>query len=290
MDLIPSNIKQSIFEAVLNRRIDHEKYALKPKHRIFSAHPTVNDDLANRIVSGTVKIKCNVKRFNKHGVEFEDGTHEEIDCVILGTGYTFSFPMVDPKVVSVDRNQVSLYKNVFPPDLKHPTIAIIGLAQPWGAINPISEIQCRWASRVFKGVTNLPPKQKMWDYINKYKDDMKQRYVSSQRHTIQVDFIPYMDELAVEFGVRPNFYKLFLQDPMLALRCFCGPCYSYQYRLMGPGKWDGAKEAIETAGDRMQAAFDTRKVPVEKKESFLGFWLKMLVLIVVLLAVVWALT
>ena len=247
----------------VNHRVDHAKYALKPKHSLFQAHPTVNDDLPNRIANGTIRVKCNVERFTEKGVVFEDGTsEEEIDCVILGTGYALSFPMVDPKVVSVDdKNQVSLYKNVFPPNLKHPTLAIIGLAQPWGAINPISEMQCRWATRVFNGSAKLPEVGKMQDHIRATKDAMRQRYVASQRHTIQVDMVPYMDELASEIGVKPDFGKLILQDPILACKCFFGPCFPYQYRIMGPGKWDGAKEAIDTAHDRIQAAFDTRKVP-----------------------------
>ncbi|XP_072013611.1 flavin-containing monooxygenase 5-like isoform X2 [Amphiura filiformis] len=285
-DLVPYGLRQAEFERRLNQQVDLEKYALKPKHHIFAAHPTVNDELPNRIANGTVKVKCNVKCFTKTGVEFEDGTTEEIDCVVLATGYTFSFPMVDPNVVHVDKNQVSLYKNVFPANQKHPTLAIIGLAQPWGAINPISEIQCRWATRVFKGTTLLPSKDKMLDYINTNKEDMKKRYVSSQRHTIQVDFITYMDEIASEFGVKPEFKKVFAQDPVLAFRCFFGPCYPYQYRLIGPGKWDGAKQAIETAWGRMLAAFDTRKVPVQETSS-LGFWLKILVVIVVILGVWW---
>ena len=289
-DMLPSDLMESEAERRLNKKVDLDTYALKPKHRLFSAHPTVNDDLPNRIASGTIKVKCNVKHFTKTGVEFVDGTTEEIDCVILGTGYTFSFPMVDPEVVSVENNQVSLYKNVFPPDLKHPTLAIIGLAQPWGAINPISEIQCRWATRVFKGTAKLPSKDKMVAYINKYREDMKKRYVTSHRHTIQVDFIEYMDEIAVEFGVRPEFKKLFVHDPLLALRCFFGPCYPYQYRLIGPGKWDGAKKAIETSWERTMGGFATRKVPsVEASPFTLGFWLKILVVIVVVLGMWWAL-
>ena len=57
-------------------------YILLKKLGLFAGHPTVNDDLPNPIANGQVKIKCNVKCFTKHGVEFEDGTHEEIDCVI----------------------------------------------------------------------------------------------------------------------------------------------------------------------------------------------------------------
>jgi hypothetical protein len=48
-------------------------------------------------------------------------------------------------------SQVPLYKYVFPPDLPHPTLAVIGLVQPLGSLMPISEMQCRWVSRVLTG-------------------------------------------------------------------------------------------------------------------------------------------
>lgn len=74
-------------------------------------------------------------------------------CVlkVFATGYKFSFPFLASNVVPVTDNQTSLYKYVFPPDLERPTLAIIGLVQPLGAIMPISEMQARWATRVFKG-------------------------------------------------------------------------------------------------------------------------------------------
>ena len=48
-------------------------------------------------------------------------------------------------------NKATLYKYMFPPGLERPTLAVIGLVQPLGAIMPISEMQARWATRVFKG-------------------------------------------------------------------------------------------------------------------------------------------
>ena len=52
--------------------------------------------------------------------------------------------------IQVKDNAVNLYKYAFPPDLQQPTLAVIGCVQPWGAINPIAELQCRWACQVFK--------------------------------------------------------------------------------------------------------------------------------------------
>ena len=69
---------------------------------------------------------------------------------MLATGYKFGFPFVSKSVVDVKENRLPFYKYMFPPDLKHPTLAMIGCVQPLGAIMPISELQCRLATRVFK--------------------------------------------------------------------------------------------------------------------------------------------
>uniref|UniRef100_A0A8C4V086 Flavin-containing monooxygenase n=1 Tax=Falco tinnunculus TaxID=100819 RepID=A0A8C4V086_FALTI len=248
--LLSPSIVCHLAENQLNARFDHSHYGLKPKHRIFNQHPTINDDLPNRIISGRVQVKPNVQEFTETSAIFEDGTREDIDAVVFATGYSFSFPFLEG-CVKVVENQIPLYKFMFPPDLEKPTLAFIGLIQPLGAIMPISELQCRWATRVFKGLQDLPPSADMLADITQTKEKMAKRYVKSQRHTIQVDYIPYMDELACQVGVKPNLLALFLTDPKLALEVAFGPCTPYQYRLRGPGEWEGARAAILTQRQRM---------------------------------------
>lgn len=96
-------------------------------------------------------MKPNICEFTETAVVFEDGSKEDdIDFVVFATGYSFSFPFLGNSVRVIE-NQTALYKFVFPPHLEQPTLAIIGLVQPLGAIMPISELQARWAVRVFKG-------------------------------------------------------------------------------------------------------------------------------------------
>ncbi|XP_067391208.1 flavin-containing monooxygenase 5-like [Emydura macquarii macquarii] len=244
----------------LNARFNHAHYGLKPQHRIMSQHPTVNDELPNRIISGKVLVKPNIREFTETGAIFEDGTREEdIDAVFFATGYSFSFPFLGD-VVKVVENQVSLYKFVFPPHLEKPTLAFIGLVQPLGAIMPIAELQSRWAAQVFKGLIKLPPESDMMADITQKKEKMAKRYVKSPRHTIQVDYIEYMDELACLSGVKPSLLSLFLTDPKLAVEVFFGPCTPYHYRLSGPGKWEGARKAILTQRERIIKPLKTRAV------------------------------
>ncbi|RMC08306.1 hypothetical protein DUI87_14547 [Hirundo rustica rustica] len=230
-NLLPLNIINFFLERQLNARFDHTLYGVKPKHRVLDQHPTVNDDLPNRIISGRVRVKPNICEFTETSAIFEDGTREDVDAVVFATGYSFSFPFLEGfKVVE---NQIPLYKFMFPPDLEKPTLAFIGLIQPLGAIMPISELQCRWATYIFKGLQGLPPPADMLAEITQTKQRMAERYVKSQRHTIQVDYIPYMDELASQLGVKPSLLTLFLTDPKLAVEVALGPCTPYQYRLRG---------------------------------------------------------
>ncbi|XP_069718522.1 flavin-containing monooxygenase 5-like isoform X2 [Phaenicophaeus curvirostris] len=258
-DLLSLSMTNNYMEKRLTARFDHSHYGLKPKHRVFDQHPTINDDLPNRIISGRVLVKPNIQKFTETSAIFDDGTREDIDVVVFATGYSFSFPFL-AGYVKVVENQIPLYKFMFPPHMEKPTLAFIGLIQPLGAIMPISELQCRWATRVFKGLNKLPPRQDMEADIKQKKEAMAKRYVKSQRHTIQVDFIPYMDELASQIGVKPNLLRLLLTDPRLALEVFFGPCTPYQYRLQGPGKWAGAREAILSQRQRIIKPLQTRHV------------------------------
>ncbi|XP_077963912.1 flavin-containing monooxygenase 5 isoform X1 [Gasterosteus aculeatus] len=258
-NLVPSSLISSLVEKQVNQRFDHALYNLKPKHRLFSQHPTVNDELPNRILSGTVQVKPDVRRFLGSRVEFDDGSvAEDVDLVVFATGYRFSFPFLASHVVSVSENKAALYKYVFPPELERPTLAVVGLVQPLGAVMPIAEMQARWATRVFKGCIKLPSLASMLQDVRCKQEAMARRYVTSQRHTIQVDYVPYMDELAELVGARPSPLRLLLTDPRLGLNLMLGPCTPYQYRLRGPGKWPGARQAILTQWERVARPMQTR--------------------------------
>ncbi|XP_061744140.1 flavin-containing monooxygenase 5-like [Nerophis ophidion] len=263
---LPFNLMCGLAEKWLNQKFDHNLYNLRPNHRLFSQHPTVNDDLPNRILSGTVQVKPNIRGFHGSSVEFVDGSVvEDVDLVVFATGYSFSFPFLASDVIPVSGNKAPLYKYVFPPELERPTLAVIGLVQPLGAIMPISEMQARWATRVFKGCLKLPSVACMQEDI-KYKEvTMAGRYVTSPRHTIQVDYSDYMDEIATMLGVRPNVTRFLLTDPKLGLNLLTGPTTPCQYRLKGPGKWAGARQAILTQWDRVAQPFKTR--PCDRVEA-----------------------
>lgn len=106
-----------------------------------------------------------------------------------------------------------------------------------------------------------------------------------QSDTLETDYILYMDEISSNIGVKPNIPLLFLTDPWLALKVFFGPCSPYQFRLTGPGKWDGARDAILTQWDRTLKITRTRTVPNSQKCFSFSVLLKILVIPFLLAAI-----
>lgn len=124
----------------------------------------------------------------------------------------------------------------------------------------ISEIQSRWFALLNTGQLKLPSVEEMMKDIDKKWEEHEWRYARCPRHTVQVDWINYMDELASIVGVKPNMCKLFFTDPQLWYTLMFGPSVPYQYRLEGPHPWPGARRAILTVQDRIEAPLKTRKL------------------------------
>ncbi|XP_059164231.1 flavin-containing monooxygenase 5-like [Physella acuta] len=259
---LPRSYRNKLLKDKLNQKFCHDLYHLTPVHEPDATHPTVNDELPNRIAAGMVKVKPNIRSFTEKGVTFEDGTHEEeIDLVVFATGYKVEYPFIEKSVLEVRHNKVELYKYMWLPVLPKQTIAFLAVCQPLGAMFPIAELQSRLAARVFKGEVTLPSPANMKKDIAAKERALQARYVHTDRHTIQVDWLPYMDELAELTGCKPNLVKLLFTDPPLFWQVIAGPCVPYQYRLHGPNSWPGARQAIFTVLDRIKKPFETRPLP-----------------------------
>ena len=162
----------------------------EPDHQLLEAHPTVSSDLLPRIGHGDIEIKPNIARFEAGDVVFEDGSREPVDLVVYCTGYKITFPFFAPELISAPDNHIPLYRRVVSPE--HPGLYFIGLLQPLGAVMPLAEAQSEWVADILQGRVQLPRPERMRDVIEREEARMRERYVASKRHTIQVDFHPYM--------------------------------------------------------------------------------------------------
>jgi dimethylaniline monooxygenase (N-oxide forming) len=195
---LPFRLRRALIERIIIAQVGRpEQYGLqKPDHRFGEAHPTVSGRILDRIGHGTVTPKPNIARLHEREIEFTDGTRVEADVVVYCTGYKISFPFFDEGFLSAPENHIELFRRVFHPDIDN--LAFIGLLQPLGAIMPLAETQGQWVADYLKGEYHLPARPALLADIRADQDAMRKRYVSSKRHTIQVDFDDYLYDLAKE--------------------------------------------------------------------------------------------
>jgi len=169
----------------------------KPDHKLLEAHPTVSSEVLSRIGHGDIAVKPNIDRFaGGRTVRFADGSEEEIDLVVYCTGYRISFPFLPAEVFSAPDNRMKLYRRVV--SAERPGLYFIGFIQPLGPIMPIAEAQSEWVADLLEETATLPSPDEMRAEIATYEKRQRKRYVASKRHTVEVDFHPYLRQIRRE--------------------------------------------------------------------------------------------
>jgi cation diffusion facilitator CzcD-associated flavoprotein CzcO len=192
---VPLKIRQKVFAGILRTQIGKvEDYGLpKPDHQIADAHPTISDTILSRITHGAIKVKPNIASLEGDRIRFEDGSEVEADVVVYCTGYKVTFPFFDEDFISAPDNDLPLFRRVFKPGFDN--LFFVGLLQPLGAVMPLAEAQGRWIASYLRGEYALPAPGELEADISREREAMFKRYVSSKRHTMQVDFEDYMASL-----------------------------------------------------------------------------------------------
>ncbi len=199
MTRLPIFVQRFFFNRLLKLSVgEMTDYGLpKPDHKLLEAHPTVSSELLPRLGHGDITAKPNIDRFSGgRQVRFADGSEEEIDLVVYCTGYKIEFPFLDEKVFAARDNRMPLYKRAV--SAENPGLYFIGFVQPLGPIMPVAEAQSEWIADLLKGKAALPPAPEMRQEIVAYDRWLKKRFVASKRHTIEVDFHPYLRDIRKE--------------------------------------------------------------------------------------------
>jgi cation diffusion facilitator CzcD-associated flavoprotein CzcO len=196
---LPMSVRRFFMTRLLKLTIgEMTDYGLpEPDHKLLEAHPTVSSELLPRIGHGDIAVKPNIDRFaGGRSVRFVDASEEEIDLVIYCTGYEIVFPFLDEKVFAARDNRMPLYRRTV--SVENPGLYFIGFVQPLGPIMPIAEAQSEWIADLLTNRTSLPSGAEMRAEISDYEQWMARRFVSSKRHTIEVDFHPYLRQIRRE--------------------------------------------------------------------------------------------
>jgi thioredoxin reductase len=199
MTRLPIFVQRFFFNRLLKLSVgEMTDYGLpKPDHKLLEAHPTVSSELLPRLGHGDITAKPNIDRFvGGRTVRFADGSSEEIDLVVYCTGYKIEFPFLDEKVFAARDNRMPLYKRAV--SAENPGLYFIGFVQPLGPIMPIAETQAEWIADLLTDRAALPSASEMRQEIANYDRWLRKRFVASKRHTIEVDFHPYLRDIRRE--------------------------------------------------------------------------------------------
>lgn len=193
--LIPRPIRLWAFDKLIETTIKltvgtPQRFGLKaPDGPFHRRHPTVSQEIHNRLVHGDIVPKGNIKELMGNKVKFEDDSIEDVDAIIYATGYDIKFPFFEGGFIEAPKNNIPLWQRIFDP--RYDNLAFIALVQPVCAMMPIAELQSRVVADHILGDFKLPKRATMEREMHEYDQMMKDSYHTSDSHTIQIDCPEY---------------------------------------------------------------------------------------------------
>jgi dimethylaniline monooxygenase (N-oxide forming) len=201
----------------------------------------ITDDFLPLVRAHAIRVKRSASlSFDRRGAIFADGTRQDVDAVVMCTGYSTSLPLLERRVLDElefdprDRLQPTLlHRQVFHPAL--PGLAFVGHYR--GPYFPIMELQSRWIAGIIAGEIAPPTAAAMRAGIA---EERHIREATPRPQFPHGDFVRLADGLAREVGCFP----LLPADHPLHNHLARGPVIAAHYRLIGPHACPSQSEAI----------------------------------------------
>ncbi len=164
-------------------------------------------------------------------VRFANGSAEEFDAILAGTGFELHLPFLDAgirRTLDLDTHHMDLHRRTFHPDL--PGLAFLGFWDQSGPYYPPIELQARWVAYCWSGAVAAPTREEMEAGVAAYRArrGMPQK---TRMNAVAIDF-------ARAAGVEPDLE----QFPELARALLFGPLTPAGFRLSGRDRLPEAQE------------------------------------------------
>jgi hypothetical protein len=171
-------------------------------------------------------------------VRFADGSADEVDAIVFGTGYALDLPFLGAStraVLAPDAAQADLHHFTFHPSL--PGLALVGLYDVIGPFFPTVELQARWVAYSWSGRRPAPTGEAMAAGLAASRARREQagpdRAAPMPMHVLARMF-------AREAGVEPDPVRW----PRLARALMFGPLSPASFRLSGPDALSDAESRV----------------------------------------------
>ena len=167
-----------------------------PDHDVLTSHPIMNTQVLHHLAHGDLVAKPDVARITNTGVEFVDGSHEEIDHIILATGYNYSVPFLEESAVTWTNGRPDLYLRLF--SRQSPSLYFIGFAEFADAAYKRFEDM---AQMIVMDIRMRETGTHFEEWSQMKKQDNPElsgghEYVESNRHTNYIDVTTYREYLS----------------------------------------------------------------------------------------------
>ncbi|XP_077549729.1 flavin-containing monooxygenase 5-like isoform X2 [Haemaphysalis longicornis] len=265
---LPSSYFSRYVTRVANDCWDHKAFGLEADHEVMSQALVVNQYIDGKLLDGSVKIRGPPQRFTEDGLVM-NYVEEKVDAVVFATGFTTGLPFPTDALPREGEDRLLLYKMMVPAG--NPNVAFLGFIDANANLLQAFEMQARYMALVFSGNLKLPSREAMEADIAATQRKSKSFFVPTPRHSLMIDRVAYVEDLAKAIGAKPNYLKLLIKDPKLYWTLMTSPVLHYQYRLEGPHPWSGARDAIMGFKDRLQAPLKYRNNG-EKARSSTGLF------------------
>ncbi|HWE33504.1 MAG TPA: NAD(P)-binding domain-containing protein [Solirubrobacteraceae bacterium] len=183
---------------------DLTRYGLPaPDHPALASHPIMNTQILHHLSHGDIAAKPNVAEFTPTGVAFADGSEEELDLVLLATGYEWRIPYVDQSVFEWKANHPQLYLNIFHRSIDN--LYALGMIEFADAAYKRFDEMAQLVVGDIKANLTGENKQRLRELKATHHPDLRGGidYIDSPRHASYVEVHTYMhvlDELRRELG------------------------------------------------------------------------------------------
>jgi dimethylaniline monooxygenase (N-oxide forming) len=196
--------------------------APKPADDILEAGITMSQFFLPLVAEGRIFIKPWIESVDGQTVRFVDGSAEDFDGIVFGTGYHLHLPFLSEELrrtLDVDEQHIDLYNFTFHPELRG--LAFVGLYEQVGPYYPVLELQARWIAYTMSGAIAAPSKKELEAGVAAYR---------AGRGTPQLVFTDTMATLfARAAGVEPELERW----PDLARPLMFGPLTPMSFRMSG---------------------------------------------------------
>ena len=233
----PADVVAATFRELIVRTSGHPHQFGAPCHAEdpYEAGFTQNQYYLPLVAEGRIHPRPWIAGVDGHRVTFTDGPHEEVDVIVLGTGYTLDLPFLAPDIratLDLDASHIDLHALSFHPDL--PGLAFVGMFEQSGPYFTPMELQARWIAYCWSGRIAAPTDAEMRDGIAAYR---------AARGGPQVQRMHLVcDRFAHVAGVEPDLTRW----PGLERALLFGVQSPARFRMEGPDARPDAPEQLRS--------------------------------------------